>query len=410
MNRRVKFIIGFIAMVVMVAIMPQVVQADKGEDKLVIVIDPGHGGSQAGADYNGIMEKDINMVVAQTMADELAKYDNVEVHLTHTSSEDEMSIKERIEFAEEVEADYFFCIHFNASGNHYFYGAEAWISSYGRYYSEMYAFSEILMEEFEAIGLVNRRIKTKLGADGTDYYGVLRRGAEADIPAVIIEHCHMDNVMDSEFLDEEADLIRFGEIDALAAARFLKLKSSELGVDYSDYEVTYPKEPQEPIKNDVTAPECKLTLVEMNDADKTVTFRVEASDEEYPILYYGYSFDKGRTVAPLVVWEEGQTSMEFSVEYERCKAGDFTVVVYNAFNMAGKSESISLEEVRERLKAIKQKEKEAQAAQAHVQEQESISVELQTGGEIYLIIAGLCALGILIAIIGLFVSTRKRKM
>lgn len=408
MNRRMKWIIALAMTVIILCIMPQSVRADEDEDTIVIVIDPGHGGSQNGAEYNGMLEKDINIVVAQTMADELEKYDNVEIHLTHTSSEDEMSIKERAEFADDVDADYFFCIHFNASGNHNFYGAEAWITSYGRYYSQMYAFSEILMEEFEAIGVFNRGIKTKLGTDGTDYYGVLRRGAEFDIPAVIIEHCHMDNEADSEFLDEEADLVRFGELDAVAVAKFLNLKSSELGVDYSDYEVTYPDEPEEPIKNDETAPECKLTLVSMDDKEKKVTFRVEASDEEYPILYYGYSFDKGETFTPLYPWENGQASMEFSLDYAECTTEDITVVVYNAFNMGKNSEAVSLKEVQEKLRVLEQQEKEAEAAAKAAKE--TIVVEMQTGGEIYLIIVALCVLGILVAIVGLFVDINKRKM
>ena len=36
-----------------------IVKADK---PCVVVIDPGHGGENLGADYNGYVEKDINMV------------------------------------------------------------------------------------------------------------------------------------------------------------------------------------------------------------------------------------------------------------------------------------------------------------------------------------------------------------
>lgn len=406
MNRRIKILMSAV-MISFIVMMPvQEIMADKSNEELVIVIDPGHGGSQKGADYNGIMEKDINIIVAKSMAEELSKYDGVKVVLTHESAEDEMSIKERAEFAKKMKADYFFCIHFNASGNHNFYGAETWVTSYGRYYSEMYAFSEILLKEFEKIGVYNRGIKTKLETDGTDYYGVLRRGAEFDIPAVIIEHCHMDHEEDTKFLDEEK-LIQFGRMDAVAAAKFLQLKSSETGVDYSDYEVTFPEEPQTPIPNDETPPECHLTLVSMNDGEEKAVFRIDASDEEYPILYYGYSLDGGETFTTLSRWNRDESFMEFELLYEDCTVENITAVVYNAYNMDAKSETVSLNEIKEHILELEEEERAAKEALAKA---ETYVVQRQTGGEIYLVIAALCLLGIAIAILGLFLDIKKAKM
>ncbi len=37
------------------------------DGELVIVIDPGHGGKNLGADYNGFLEKEMNMTVANAM-------------------------------------------------------------------------------------------------------------------------------------------------------------------------------------------------------------------------------------------------------------------------------------------------------------------------------------------------------
>lgn len=406
MNRRIKILMIAFMISFMVMMPVQEIMADKSNEELVIVIDPGHGGSQKGADYNGIMEKDINIIVAKSMAEELSKYDGVKVVLTHESAEDEMSIKERAEFAKKVKADYFFCIHFNASGNHNFYGAETWVTSYGRYYSEMYAFSEILLKEFETIGVYDRGIKTKLETDGTDYYGVLRRGAEFDIPAVIIEHCHMDHEEDTKFLDEEK-LIQFGQMDAVAAAKFLQLKSSETGADYSDYEVTFPEEPQIPIPNDETPPECHLTLVSMNDGEEKAVFRIDASDEEYPILYYGYSLDGGETFTTLSRWNRDESFMEFELPYGDCTVENIIAVVYNAYNMDAKSETVSLNEIKEHLLKLEEEERAAKEALA---EAETYVVQRQTGGEIYLVIAVLCLLGIVIAILGLILDIKKAKM
>ena len=59
----------------------------KAEEPLVIVIDPGHGGENLGARYEGYVEKEMTMAVARAMQDELRKYDGVEVHLTHDTDQ-----------------------------------------------------------------------------------------------------------------------------------------------------------------------------------------------------------------------------------------------------------------------------------------------------------------------------------
>lgn len=377
----------------------------KEKDEIVIVIDPGHGGSQKGAEYNGLEEKNINMTVSKAMAEELEKYEGVRVYLTHTSPEDEMSIKARAEFARDVDADYFFCIHFNASGNHNFYGAEAWVTSYGRYYSEMKAFSEIVLQEFEEIGVYNRGVKTKLETDGTDYYGVLRRNAEFDIPSVIIEHCHMDHDEDLKFIDEEADLVNFGKLDATAAAKFLQLKSSELGVNYEDYQVVIGEEPKEKLQNDTTQPECSIEFVSCDNSEEKATFRITAHDDEYPILYYGYSVDGGQTYSVLNRWEKDKESMEFSISYSEYTAEGVQVVVYNAYNLGKETESLVINEVLEQKEILRQEKLEIK----DLFYESAVMVQPKTGGEIYLVMAGISVLAIIGILIWYIVDWKKTR-
>ncbi|MCM1466553.1 MAG: N-acetylmuramoyl-L-alanine amidase [Alistipes sp.] len=377
----------------------------KEKDEIIIVIDPGHGASQIGAEYNGRQEKNINMTVSAAMAEELEKYEGVRVYLTHTSAKDEMSIRERTEFAKDVDADYFFCIHFNASGNHNFYGAEAWVTSYGRYYAEMKAFSEIVLQEFEEIGVYNRGVKTKLETDGTDYYGVLRRNAEADIPAVIIEHCHMDHDEDTQFIDEEADLINFGKMDATAVAKFLKLKSSELGVDYTNYNVVIGEEPEGKIQNDTTQPECRLEYISYNNEEETAAFRVTARDDEYPILYYGYSVDGGETYSVLQRWEKGKDSMEFTVEYPQYTTDGLKVVVYNAFNVGAETDALVVEEVLEQKEILRQERLEIK----DLFYESAVMAQPKTGGELYLMTAGISLLAVIGVLIWYVLDWRKTR-
>ena len=95
-------------------------------EKTVIVIDPGHGGENRGTIENNHEEKYMTMTTALAMYQELLLYDDVEVYLTHTDDVD-MSLKERAAFAQSVDADFLFSIHYNASENHELFGSEVWV-------------------------------------------------------------------------------------------------------------------------------------------------------------------------------------------------------------------------------------------------------------------------------------------
>ena len=52
---------------------------------IVVVLDPGHGGSDPGASGNGLREKDLTLKIAQYAKQELEKYAGVTVYLTRSS-------------------------------------------------------------------------------------------------------------------------------------------------------------------------------------------------------------------------------------------------------------------------------------------------------------------------------------
>ncbi|MDE6923901.1 MAG: N-acetylmuramoyl-L-alanine amidase, partial [Acetatifactor sp.] len=122
---------AILAVVVLLLLSPVKAEAaarlqDTG-DKLVIVIDPGHGGDNRGTIENNHEEKFMTMTTALAMYNELLKYDGVEVYLTRTEDV-KMSLAERAEFAASVDADFMFSIHYNASANHELFGSEVWVS------------------------------------------------------------------------------------------------------------------------------------------------------------------------------------------------------------------------------------------------------------------------------------------
>lgn len=81
----------------------------------VIVIDPGHGGKDAGAvGRKGTLEKDVNLSIATALAKSLRAGGRYEVHLTRTG-DDFVSLQDRAEFANGLKADLFISVHCNAA-------------------------------------------------------------------------------------------------------------------------------------------------------------------------------------------------------------------------------------------------------------------------------------------------------
>ena len=79
-----------------------------------IVIDPGHGGHDPGAQGNGISEADLVLDVAKRLAQLLLKEENFEVVLTR-ATDAYVSLEDRTALANKSDADLFLSIHANAS-------------------------------------------------------------------------------------------------------------------------------------------------------------------------------------------------------------------------------------------------------------------------------------------------------
>ncbi len=310
------------------------------DDTIVIVIDPGHGGENLGTIENGFEEKTMTMITAQAMYDELCLYDNVKVYLTRTEDV-ELSLKTRAEFAKSVNADFLFSIHYNASVDHNLFGSEVWISAMSPFNAYGYQFGYQQLLTMRDMGLYLRGIKTRLNDSETDYYGIIRESTALSIPAVIIEHCHVDEIRDYPFCDSDEELIAFGRADALSVAKYFGLKSSALGVDYST-ESSLPTAKENIVVQstllDETPPDvCMIELAEMDDDNGTVTLNVTAADYDSPLLYYDYSYDGGVTYSPLQMWPEsdalaGTYKDTFSLTLQ-IPLGMKPTLVFRAYNL-----------------------------------------------------------------------------
>lgn len=317
-------------------------------DQLVIVIDPGHGGDNMGTIENNHEEKSMTMTTALAMYNELIKYDGVEVYLTRTEDV-KIALKDRAEFAAGVDADFLFSIHYNASANHELFGSEVWVSSVSPYNGYGLQFGHEFLTQARDMGLLVRGVKTRLGDNG-DYYGIIRESVESGIPAVIIEHCHVDNDRDTSYCDSDADLVAFGIADATAVARYFGLSSRELGVDYSGHPLTEASATSlnSLTKNDDTEPDfCEIALASDYDGEGVLTVNVTAADYDSPLMYYSYSLDGGTTFSGREIWPGCDTltgtytdSFQLELQIPADMAPEIILRAYNPYDLYAESNPV----------------------------------------------------------------------
>lgn len=215
---------------------------------MTICLDPGHGGSDSGANAFGAKESDLTLKIAQYCKEELAKYD-VNVVMTRTtdtrlSEEAAMDLKNRVEVAKKAGASYLISIHINSAANSAAKGAEVYYpntSGNKNLSSNGQNLAKAIQNQLAALGLYDRGIKIRNYTDGTtsydptssdkDYYGVIRYAKEANITGLIVEHCFISNKDEfDKYLGSNAKLQQLGVADAkgIVSALGLQLKNQSL--------------------------------------------------------------------------------------------------------------------------------------------------------------------------------------
>lgn len=332
------FLAGFVS-VAFLALSP----AEKVHAEPVkIVIDPGHGGENLGAEYGGYTEKYMTKVVADAMAEELKKYEDVEVYLTRTE-DTELSLQQRADYAKKMDADFLFCLHFNMSEGHTLYGTEVWISAFGKCYAEGKSFGELCLNELCTLDLYNRGVKTRLNKDGIDYYGIIQHCEEYGIPAAIIEHCHVDNREDKGRYETTEAMKKLGVLDATAVAKYYGLYSPELGVDYRKFEKPKVEVPSTVMKPDDTEPvNVSLTCLRTKAETGEVNILLTGEDAESGLLYYDYSLNGGTTYSALQRWEADGGELECTLKVPVDQDIALKCRVYNGYDLDAETETVEI--------------------------------------------------------------------
>ena len=210
------------------------------DPNIVLVLDPGHGGRFTGAQYYGRYEKELTLFIAEHIREYLtSNYEGIEVYLTRETdialdNDIKIELENRAIFAEEKHADYFVSLHFNASESHELHGATVYCSRRDNVHDLSYGMADSILKQLVALGIKNNTVQMRKSADNIDengepmdYYAVIRHNANRDIPAVIVEHCFMDNTIDREYMDTDEKLVILAEADAKGIAAWLELTLKE---------------------------------------------------------------------------------------------------------------------------------------------------------------------------------------
>lgn len=212
-----------------------------------VVIDPGHGGSESGAvGEGGLVEADLNLEVAELVAEELQQL-GVSVVLTRLT-DDRYTLATRALIATTLGADAFVSIHHNAApdGPSDRPGSETWYQIgddesrrlAGLVYEEVVA----ALEQYDVdwVADTDAGAKYRLNQRGTDYYGILRNSV--GVPAVLAELAFISNPAEEQLLSTTE--VRQVEAEAVVAGVVRFLTSDDPGSGFVEpYERITPAGP-----------------------------------------------------------------------------------------------------------------------------------------------------------------------
>lgn len=159
---------------------------------LVVCIDPGHGGGDDGASWEGRLEKDDNLTMALALRDALEERG---ISAVLTREEDStLSLEERVAAAEACGAGYFISLHRNsAEGGR---GLEIWVARQCSAAAEDLAFR--VEEALTGVGVQSDRgIRRGTQSGEGDYY-VLHH---TTMPAILVELGFLQDGEDNRLLD-----------------------------------------------------------------------------------------------------------------------------------------------------------------------------------------------------------------
>ncbi|WP_040203149.1 N-acetylmuramoyl-L-alanine amidase [Neobacillus jeddahensis] len=183
-----------------------------------LYVDPGHGGTDPGAQGNGLNEKDLTLDIALKLQSILTNgYENIEIKLSRTSDVTK-SLSQRTNEANSWGANYYLAIHINAA-NGSAQGYEDYIYSGLSNTSPTANYQTIIHAEVMKLNQLTDRGRKKAN------FHVLR---ESTMPAFLSENGFIDNAHDTALMKQASwrQNVAQGHANGLAKAFNLKAKAT----------------------------------------------------------------------------------------------------------------------------------------------------------------------------------------
>ena len=242
--------------------------------KVIVVLDPGHGGFDPGTSGFGANEKDLTLKIAKYCKAALEKDGRIQVYMTRETDTSvgnttnvSTDLYNRIQYAIGKKANLFVSIHLNSATASAAKGAEVYYPN-SNYRADIGAQGKALatdiQNELVKLGLYNRGAKIQNSTSSKypdnsvqDYYYVIQQSKRAGFPGIIVEHAYLSNQSDyNNYLSSDAKLKKLGEADAKGIITYLdtsgyvgKWVQSGSQWKYQNYDGSYVKNCWKLIKN-----------------------------------------------------------------------------------------------------------------------------------------------------------------
>ncbi|MGN0573701.1 MAG: N-acetylmuramoyl-L-alanine amidase [Acutalibacteraceae bacterium] len=206
MRKNIKIaLIGAVAVIAAVIIAAVIIG-----DTAQVVIDPGHGGTDVGAEYNGRFEKDDNLALAILVNEKLNEM-GIDSVLTRDKDK-QISLEKRCKIANKKKADVFVSLHRNSADGAK--GVEIWAGSDKP--EKDTALAESILSGLDEVGISqNRGVKFGYARGDGDYYV----NSHSDMPSCLVELGFINSETDNELFDENTDA--YAEAIARSIADFI---------------------------------------------------------------------------------------------------------------------------------------------------------------------------------------------
>ena len=217
------------------------------DGKIVVTLDPGHGGTETGTtrrkyffdDKDLVKEKDVNLYIAKKVKEYITNNSNIQVYMTRDEDK-KVSLTNRGAIAGKNKSDLMVSLHVNSldkmNNSSTTMGTEIWqsvIDIYKPIGLPKSLFTELNKNHFlQVIRGTRERASTKSfwnyekndsqsknNGNPADYYGVIKAGCKNRVPTIILEHSFLTNeadfanILDYNYLNELAERIGRGIIN-----------------------------------------------------------------------------------------------------------------------------------------------------------------------------------------------------